>query len=671
MIQPVTVASLSETRCWVAWQTESRKSGEKPTKVPYAPAGYRASANKPSSWGTRAAAEKRAALLPRPYGIGGIGLEFTTLTDGRCTGGIDLDSCRDPASGILLAWAQSLVDQLASYTEVSPSGTGVKTFFTFDAADYLALREALGRNAQGELLFSKNWKLQGDNHPPGVEVHLGNRYFATTFDVLPGSTNTLRTIPTIDLLQLIQADLPAFIVEYGGHAGGGQIDAAPSRQGAERLLDGSRRKHIVDKSRSAAAFAIGGKARRDGADFASMCDALRAHPDTAEWYTEKGVADGCRELHRIWEKTDPAKGDLILSRGKPLQSARQFVLSQHTLGKLRTVQHQNGTFYIWHRSHYRVCPQEEMKSQLYAFLDIAKTITDEGEVVDFDPTRTRVANVLEALAAEVQLSQTVRPPAWLMNGDAPPASEIVCCANKLLHLPTGNTSPHTPAFFTLNALPFDYQPKAAAPAQWIKFLKSVWPEDEDSIDTLQELFGLCLTAETHYQKAFLLVGPKRSGKGTIARVLTQLIGPDNVAAPTLSCLGSNFGMAPLIGKRVAIVSDARLSGKADQQIIVERLLSVTGEDGLTIDRKFLDSLDRQTQCAVRRPDQRDAPVDGQQRRPRQPLYHPSHDAVVLRQRRPEPWQQAGNRTARHSLLGDRGLEAAHEAWVLHHAEVLR
>jgi hypothetical protein len=29
-----------------------------------------------------------------------------------------------------------------------------------------------------------------------------------------------------------------------------------------------------------------------------------------------------------------------------------------------------------------------------------------------------------------------------------------------------------------------------------------------------------------------------------------------------------------------------LSGRADQQAIVERLLSITGEDGQTIDRKY-------------------------------------------------------------------------------------
>jgi putative DNA primase/helicase len=51
-------------------------------------------------------------------------------------------------------------------------------------------------------------------------------------------------------------------------------------------------------------------------------------------------------------------------------------------------------------------------------------------------------------------------------------------------------------------------------------------------------------------------------------------------------LAENFGLAPLIGKRAAIISDARLGGRADQHIIAERLLSISGEDRITIDRKY-------------------------------------------------------------------------------------
>jgi putative DNA primase/helicase len=40
-----------------------------------------------------------------------------------------------------------------------------------------------------------------------------------------------------------------------------------------------------------------------------------------------------------------------------------------------------------------------------------------------------------------------------------------------------------------------------------------------------------------------------------------------------------------LGKTLAIISDARLSGRTDQAIVVERLLSISGEDAPTVDRK--------------------------------------------------------------------------------------
>jgi putative DNA primase/helicase len=53
----------------------------------------------------------------------------------------------------------------------------------------------------------------------------------------------------------------------------------------------------------------------------------------------------------------------------------------------------------------------------------------------------------------------------------------------------------------------------------------------------------------------LMVGPTRGGKGTIARILRDLIGRQTVAGPTLSALGEEFGLAPLLGKSLAIISD--------------------------------------------------------------------------------------------------------------------
>ncbi len=111
--------------------------------------------------------------------------------------------------------------------------------------------------------------------------------------------------------------------------------------------------------------------------------------------------------------------------------------------------------------------------------------------------------------------------------------------------------------------------------------------DTQSIELLQDWFGYCLTGSTNQQKAMILVGPKRSGKGTVGRVLTRLIGKANVCGPTTATLASQFGLADLVTKPLAIVSDARFSGE-HIQTVVERLLAITGEDTITVERKYKD-----------------------------------------------------------------------------------
>lgn len=205
-----------------------------------------------------------------------------------------------------------------------------------------------------------------------------------------------------------------------------------------------------------------------------------------------------------------------------------------------------------------------------------------------------VSDVLEHVKARSLLLGEVEPPTWLGKGaDQFEAQECLATKGSIIHLPSlvsridPNTVAATPAFFTTNATDFDLDLNAPRPETWLSFLGELWCDDPQCIETLQEIFGYLLTSDTRQQKIFLLVGPKRSGKGTIARVLTSVVGRGNIAAPTLAGLSTNFGLWPLIGKSVAIISDARLSGRADQVVVVERLLSISGEDAVTIDRKCL------------------------------------------------------------------------------------
>ncbi len=272
---PVTLSTLALAYRWVAWQTEEREPGKPRTKVPYDPSSQRkALANDPTTWGTRPSAEARAARLPKPYGAGGVGIELGDLGDGRCLGGVDLDTCRDE-DGTLAPWAMEIVDWLNSYTEISPSRSGAKVFFTYAQADRLALRAAMGTD------HGRTWKRpDSGEHPPAIELHIGNRYFAVTDEHLAGTPNELRLIALDTLLWLIN-------------------EAGPAFTGTARAQTKYDQHH--DNSRSAIAFRKGSALRAKGATFEQMCAALRADPETREWVAEKGDASGGRELRRIWD----------------------------------------------------------------------------------------------------------------------------------------------------------------------------------------------------------------------------------------------------------------------------------------------------------------------------------------------------------------------------------
>ncbi len=243
-----------------------------------------------------------------------------------------------------------------------------------------------------------------------------------------------------------------------------------------------------------------------------------------------------------------------------------------------------GTFWRWAAGRYREMLASETRVRMVTHLNRAARKL----------TREVVNNHIMQFEAQTALEPDTEPPSWLGGDSAWSAREVLACRNSLVYLPgylDGAASfrrPATPAFFNTSALDFDFDPDAGNPAEWRKFLEGVWEGDADSADVLREWFGYCLTPDTSQHKILLLVGPPRCGKGTIARVLRRLVGIGNTAGPVLSDFEQHFGLEPLIGKTLAVVSDARLGGGV--AAIAERLLSISGEDELTIGRKFLPAL---------------------------------------------------------------------------------
>lgn len=273
----------------------------------------------------------------------------------------------------------------------------------------------------------------------------------------------------------------------------------------------------------------------------------------------------------------------VVDTSEPLDAARRFLTAGRDSGGMAELVRWQGEFWRATGTHYIARADETVSADIYRFLDGKQEVATGAPV---KPDRTLVEVVAHALRAAAALDADA-PPTWISPElDDPPAGEMLPFRNGLLHVPTRKFRASTRRLFTLNALVFDYAPAAPRPQHWLGFLEQLWGDDVESRETLQEMMGLLLTGDTSHQKMFMVVGPRRSGKGTIGRLLQALVGEANYCAPTLNGLGQQFGLESLVGKTLAVVSDARLSGRADQSLVVENLLRISGEDVVSAPRKY-------------------------------------------------------------------------------------
>ena len=156
---------------WVCWRREERDG--KTTKVPVEPStGEYASTTDPDTWTDFETALEEIDTTDAD----GVGFVFT---DHDSLVGIDLDDCRDPDSGTIDDWARDIVTRLDSYTEVSPSGTGVHVL------------------AEGELP-------EGRSRSGDVEMYETSRFFTVTGDHLDTTPRAVER--RVDAIRGVHAD---------------------------------------------------------------------------------------------------------------------------------------------------------------------------------------------------------------------------------------------------------------------------------------------------------------------------------------------------------------------------------------------------------------------------------------------------------------------------------
>jgi len=283
------------------------------------------------------------------------------------------------------------------------------------------------------------------------------------------------------------------------------------------------------------------------------------------------MKDAQREAVRSGRLASNPNAVILPSASDPMQVARELARRIKSTDNIAHLKRWRDNWYEWTGAHWQQTSDSSVQSWLYAQTEDALCEGASG-LEKWKPNRSKIGDLAHALGVGV-----------VYRDDNDESERYLACLNGVFDTKTLTLLPHSPARFNLYSVPFDYDHKAECP-QWMTFLSQILPGDIQAQQCLQEWFGYVISGRTDLQKMLSLVGDKRSGKGTVSRILRRLIGADVVANPTLRTLSGDFGLEDLIGKSLAIMGDVRWEGRGTGGA-VEALLGIIGEDAKTVHRK--------------------------------------------------------------------------------------
>jgi len=574
--------TLRERQQWICWRYDWDDGRDEWTKVPVDPAtdGF-ASTTDPDTWaGFGAAVSHHGQAGADTDGVGFVFAESGTVA------GIDLDDCRDPDTGDLEPWADELLDDISTFTEVSPSGTGLHLY-------------GLG--------FVPDGGNRGDvpDAPGHVEMYDSGRFFTVTgahLEDAPADINQVNDQIDVVHAEYIRDDEPGGNTAESAADGGVQADSpgsnprvdaddSGSSSGGHDLTDAElveRAKNAENgekftrlwngrtvgyESHSEADLALCGMLAFWTAGDESKIDELfresglyrgkwdedrgddtygertidKALSGTTEFY-DPGAGDGGTTSR----PNEPGEGvdrdDLEAGRTNVTLSPAE-VAARAGLGEDEDVSDLNDrekAACVWEllgysdEFHVRV---RRDNGSLWAY--DAGVWKPEGERELRHAARQALGsmNYGQNVLAELKAQARGDPCVEVEADEFGLAPGTVAVENGLVYLDAAADGAGDDALrglepddYALTRLPVEYDPSADF-NEWADYIGE-WAEDGYA-DALQEYVGYCLhVGEIPIHRALLLVGSGANGKGTFLSVVRALLGRDNTSSIELQTLAN-------------------------------------------------------------------------------------------------------------------------------------
>lgn len=566
MLADAIPADLKQRDQWVCWSAVRR--GDKVTKLPKNPrTGANASSTDPSTWSDFQTAV--AACETRDYS----GIGFVFAEDREFTG-LDLDHIlTDDGAGNLAIGdnrIRELVAAADTYTEVSPSGTGLHLFFR-------------GSMPDGN---GKHKRVREDGSC--IELYDKARFFTVTGKVF-GDVKPVRSNP--DALRHIQEDwlMPGSRGNQAKQQPTSKRDASESDTDLIELMKASANGDRISRL-------LQGDTSDYGGDDSAASLALLNH--LAFW------CDLDRErMERIFrlsgidaDKLDSKRGDSTWLQQQIDVALRDFTGDTYHSGSAdvthspvgeevsKTARKQRGRF-----DHFQAA-QILVSERGACFIDGAPAVCEHGryrvgvreiesELVNMYPTSTRhnraeTLATLDFLAPHRKQSDT----------------SLIAFENGILDPRTMVLHPFSDDLVIPNVIPHLWNPDAKCDAvdQAIRNMANGNPA---TFANLCEAAGIAMSRRIEPPYIFCLLGYGSNGKSLYFKMLTCLLGDQNISRLEPQDFGKRFQTASVMGKLANIYDDAS-SDRLDKETCAQ-LKNISNGSGTRSDVKGKDPIEFQ------------------------------------------------------------------------------
>lgn len=542
-------AELKALPQWILWKFETRNG--KQTKVPCQVTGEMAQANNRRTWSTFATAVK--FYLEGDYD--GIGFVFSREDKYI---GIDIDKC--VVDGKTNAFSTEIIDTLDSYTEFSPSGSGI----------HIIIKGSLPQSVLGT--GRKNTK-------HGLEIYSHGRFFTFTGNRENSNDVYDRTDELEEVFEQyfddsdIQgrvnlADFEKDEIKISNESLWEKMFRSKNGDEIRSLYNGN----LINDDHSASdlalcnylAFWTGKSATRMDAMFRESSlirdkwDVIH-FSDTNETYGERtiGVAISSTSTTILDNKQQFEEfsfnfineniAEVVEDKPK-----RKFKLTE--MGNAERIAYEYGHvikyindvgWYIWDGKRWKVDTKKEIERITAKVLRSLSKSDDEAEA--------KWSRMCERRNIRMNSIKDLMPLVPGERGDFDTHKYLLNVENGIVDLKTGKLQQHDRELGLTKITNIAFDENAKCP-EWLNFLDQIFQGDKELAEYMQRLIGYSLTGEITEQIMVFLIGGGSNGKSTFINIIKDIMGDYGRQAKSDTFIkkketGANNDIARLVGSR--------------------------------------------------------------------------------------------------------------------------